>query len=652
MGRFRLRCAHVCAAIMSLVSGNAGAAVPTLDAFFQGAQIHSVSISPNGKLLAMIVTADGKDFVAVKDRTSATPATPVLAPNENDDFRPSWCQWGNDERLLCSFRGRERDKYLHKVFPVTRLVAVNRDGSQQKKLLQNPFQPSGQINDQIIDWTPEEPRSVLIEKFNPQIGLRVLKLDIYSGETELYEKGRQYIGSFGTDGHGKVRLGWGRYQLKNYYFAKLEGEKEWRQLARVNTLSTDEGFTPIAVIRGTNYAYAMRDHEDRAALWKIDLADKEDPQLVFASSRVDVRPVYTPDNRVLSVYPDSGSKDAFYVEPGAELLGEVLGRLFKDKMYYIQDMSADMKAVVVMAESDVLAPEFHVLDMSGAQARLLRVGSRFPGLANTDLAKTEYLFYPARDGTPIPAFFTRPVNAVGLPPLIVMPHGGPWARDAWGFDSWVQALAREGYAVLQMNYRGSGGYGTKWREASYKDWGGLPYSDTMDGLKWAVGQKHADATRVCVVGGSFGGYLALEAAVRDSPLLKCVVSVAGVSDLRELKSDSNFFSSHLVVKDMVGSDPVKLQAQSPRLHAANVSVPVLLLHGVEDYTVEPDQSRFMAEALTAANKPYKMIMMPDTDHYFTTQAQQRQLFTEISDFVRPLLSATPATQAAATPPAN
>ncbi len=148
MGRFRLRCAHVCAAIMSLVSGNAGAAVPTLDAFFQGAQIHSVSISPNGKLLAMIVTADGKDFVAVKDRTSATPATPVLAPNENDDFRPSWCQWGNDERLLCSFRGRERDKYLHKVFPVTRLVAVNRDGSQQKKLLQNPFQPSGQINDQ------------------------------------------------------------------------------------------------------------------------------------------------------------------------------------------------------------------------------------------------------------------------------------------------------------------------------------------------------------------------------------------------------------------------------------------------------------------------------------------------------------------------
>jgi dienelactone hydrolase len=628
------------ACIAVLISFSANAAVPTLDAFFQGAQVHSVSISPSGNRLAMIVTADGKDFVAVKDRTTATPAAPVLAPNEKDDFRPAWCRWANDERLLCSFVGRERDKYLNKVFPVTRLVAVNHDGSQQKKLLQNPFQPSGQINDRVIDWTPADPRSVLIEKFNPRIGLRVLKLDVYSGETGIHEMGRAHIGAFGTDGHGNVRLGWGGERLKNYYFAKLEGEKEWRELARVTTLSSDEGFMPLAVIRGTNYAYAMRDHEGRAALWKIDLADKENPQLVFASSRVDVRPVYTPDNRILSVLPDSGSKDAFYLEPGGELLGEVLGRVFKDKMYYIQDMTADMKVVVVMAHSDVLAPEFHVLDMTGPKANLQRIGSRFPGLANTDLARTEYVHYPARDGTPIPAYLTRPVNSNGPVPLIVMPHGGPWARDSWGFDSWVQALAREGYAILQMNFRGSGGYGKKWREASYKDFGGLPYSDTIDGLKWAVAQKYADPARICVMGGSFGGYLSLLAAVRDSPLLKCVVSVAGVSDLSELKNDSSFFGSQLVYEDLIGKDPVKLKAQSPRFHAANAAVPVLLIHGVEDYTAEPDQSEFMAKALAAANKPYKLVLMPDTDHYFRTQAQQRQLFTEITDFVRPLLTLT------------
>jgi dienelactone hydrolase len=633
--RWRLACLATLSACIPL----AGGAPPTLDAFFQGAQIRSVSISPNGKLLAMIVTAEGKNFVAVKDRTSATPATPILAPNDRDGFEPSWCHWANDERVVCSFRGRERDKYQGKVFPVTRLVAVNKDGSRQKQLLQNPFAPSGQLNDRVIDWTPDSPRTVLIEKFHPMVGLRVLELDVYNGETKLHEAVHEYIGHFGTDGRGHVRLGWGTYNLKTYYYAKLQGESKWRRLGRVDVLSTDEAFEPIAVIPGTNYAYATKDHEGRSALWKIDLADKEDPQLVFASSRVDVHPVYTPDNRLLGVLPDSGSKDALYLEPGAELLGEVLSRLFKDKIYFIHDLSADFKTAVVYSESDVVAPEFHVLDLSGSQPRLQRVGSRFPGLDKTDLARTQYLTYPARDGKQIPAFLTKPVNATGLPPLIVMPHGGPWARDAWGFDSWVQVLAREGYAVLQMNYRGSGGYGKEWREASLKDWAGLPYSDTLDGLAWALEQKHGDPARVCVVGGSFGGYLALQAAVRDSARLKCVVSVAGVSDLRELKSDSTFFVNYRVVREMIGSDPEKLKADSPRLHAAGINVPVLLVHGVEDWTVEPDQSEFMAKALAAANKPYKMVMIQDTDHYFQNQASQRELFTSITEFLRAQLGA-------------
>lgn len=167
----------------------------------------------------------------------------------------------------------------------------------------------------------------------------------------------------------------------------------------------------------------------------------------------------------------------------------------------------------------------------------------------------------------------------------------------------MQVLAREGYAVLQMNYRGSGGYGKAWREASLKDWGGLPYLDTIDGLEWAIEHKHGDPARVCVV------------------------SVAGVSDLRELKSDSAFFTDHLVVRKMIGSD----------------SVPVLLVHGAEDWTVEPDQSELMARALAAANKPYKLVMIPDTDHYFQQHEHQRRLFVSITDFLRPYLAASPAT---------
>jgi len=197
-----------------------------------------------------------------------------------------------------------------------------------------------------------------------------------------------------------------------------------------------------------------------------------------------------------------------------------------------------------------------------------------------------------------------------------------------------------------MNYRGSAGYGKKWREASYRDWGGLPYSDTIDGLKWAIENKHGDPNRVCVVGGSFGGYLALAAATRDSPLLKCVVSVAGVSDLRELKSDSGFFSNHLIVRDMIGSDAEKLKADSPRTRAADINVPVFLIHGADDWTVEADQSEMMARAMTAAGKPYKMLIIPGTDHYFQNPGPQKQLFGAISDFLKQYL-ALPATTTAA-----
>jgi acetyl esterase/lipase len=622
------------AALSAMLPAGAHAAPPPLDAFFAGAQIRSVSISPNGNLLAMIVEMEGKLFVGVKDRTSPQPVQPVLAPNGEDGFEPSWCRWGNDERLVCSFQGTERDKYLHKVFPVTRLVAVNRDGTQMKQLLQNPFMPSGQLNDRIIDWTPEDPRTVLIEKWSPQVGLRVLKLDIYNGQARLYEGPHEYIGTFGTDGHGNVRLGWGGYDMKMYYYAKLVGEDKWRRLAKVNALTSDEAFEPVAVIAGTNYAWATRDKDGRQALYKIDLADKEEPQLVYASSRIDVSPTFTPDGQILAVFPDSGSKDGYYVEERTRLLGEILERLFKDDQYWISDMSADHKAVLVASERDNKAPEYHLLDLASAQPKLLRVGSRFPGLEKFELAETEYLTYPARDGTKIPAYLTRPVGKQDKPPaLIVLPHGGPWARDGWGFDSWVQMLARDGYAVLQMNYRGSAGYGKEWREASLQDWGGLPYTDTIDGLKWAVENKHGDPARVCVVGGSFGGYLALAAAVRDSKLLRCAISVAGVSDLRELKSDAVFFSTTKLMNWQIGKDPEKLKAQSPRLHASDISVPVLLIHGVDDWTVEIDQSELMAKAMDSANKPYKFIKI-DTDHYFRGHAAQRELFTPISEFLK------------------
>lgn len=242
--------------------------------------------------------------------------------------------------------------------------------------------------------------------------------------------------------------------------------------------------------------------------------------------------------------------------------------------------------------------------------------------------------YPAKDGTVIPGYLTVPLGArTENLPLVVMPHGGPIARDSWGFDPWVQFLASRGYAVLQMNFRGSDGYGSDWYWAAHQDWGGLSYSDITDGTRWAIAQGIADPKRICIVGASFGGYAALLGATRNSDLYRCAVSIAGVSDLPEMLADDQRFTNGAIVRQQVGTDRAKLKEDSPRRHVEKVSIPVLMIHGDHDYTVEFDQTEMMASALKRAGKPYKTVKVAGADHHFSEDSDKRTLFTELETFL-------------------
>jgi dipeptidyl aminopeptidase/acylaminoacyl peptidase len=276
-----------------------------------------------------------------------------------------------------------------------------------------------------------------------------------------------------------------------------------------------------------------------------------------------------------------------------------------------------------------------VLDLHQTPARLELVAAANPGLAAYELAPMQPIIYTARDGTKIPGYLTLPVRApaTGKPPLIVMPHGGPHARDSWGFDSWVQFLASHGYAVLQMEFRGSSGYGTQWFEAGFRDWGGVPYDDVIDATRWALAQGHGDPARTCIVGGSYGGYMALLAATRNDGLYKCAVSIAGVSDLIELRNDERFFQNWQIANADLAPDAKKLKADSPRNHADGVNIPMLLIHGARDYTVEVDHTTMMDAALKRAGKPHETVIIKDTDHYFREDPARRALFGALGRFL-------------------
>jgi dipeptidyl aminopeptidase/acylaminoacyl peptidase len=226
------------------------------------------------------------------------------------------------------------------------------------------------------------------------------------------------------------------------------------------------------------------------------------------------------------------------------------------------------------------------------------------------------------------------VNAApGKVPLVVLPHGGPYARDHWGFDGWVQFLASRGYAVLQIEYRGSTGYGHDWFRSGLADWGGLPHSDVVDGTNWAIEKGYADADRVCIVGASFGGFMALTGATRDGKLYRCAMSISGVSDLNELVDDRHFFAGWKIARQAIGKDSSKLKRDSPRLSAAEVQIPIMLLHGDQDFTVEVDQSVLMDKALTEAGKAHEFVIVKGADHYFREEVYMRALFTNMERFL-------------------
>lgn len=615
--------------------------IPT-QAFFAGLWVQSVAISPDGRYLSIIVKANGRDAVLVSDRTTPGSIKPVAASKPTEQVSPEWCGWANDTRLLCGFHGVSAAN--GEFYPFSRLVAVNADGSELKVLQQTALagsmvlvKVSPQFQDRIIDWTPDDPNTVLMELDDDLDGFPdVMAVDVYTGKRRTVEFQHPPIRSFRTDGRGNVRLGSGYKDQDRYFFARLDGEKTWRQLSRTTAFSRDDDpFRPVAIPAGSSMAYGFRKQGDRTALWRVDLRDQVEPEVVFSHPAVDVsNALLTPDRRLLGVRYETDKPAIFYTDEKVAAYARLLDTYLPDTLNSIIGVTRDERFYIIRASSDVTPPSFYVLSASDGKLSLERIGSAYPELVGKPLAGMRPIRYAARDGTMIPGYLTTPV---GLPeknlPLVVLPHGGPVLRDSWGFDPWVQFLAAQGYAVLQMNFRGSSGYGSEWYWSAHQDWGGVTDADITDATRWAIGQGIADPKRICMVGASFGGYAALLAATRHSDLYRCTVSIAGISDLQELLYDRGRFIGASIARGQMSADPARLKADSPRRHVEGVGIPVLMIHGEKDYVVEADQTSLMAAALKRAGKQHRVVMLANADHSLSSDEDRRKLFAELQAFL-------------------
>jgi dipeptidyl aminopeptidase/acylaminoacyl peptidase len=281
--------------------------------------------------------------------------------------------------------------------------------------------------------------------------------------------------------------------------------------------------------------------------------------------------------------------------------------------------------------SDISVPQYYLLDLK--EQKLVGLASEYPNLENAVLSPMEKVEYEARDGLKIPAYLTIPVNSKKEKlPIVVYPHGGPWAHDEWGFDNYVQFFASRGYAVFQPQFRGSTGFGTAFEEAGYGQWGMKIQDDITDGVRWLIDEGVADPERIAIVGASFGGYAAAMGAAKTPDLYKCIVSINGVLDLKSFHDNGRNYYFDSINRKM-WNNWEDVENTSPYHLAENIQAPMLLIAGERDTVVPTAHSKKMHKRLKKLKKTSQYIELENGEHWRTNEENEIVLLKTLEAFL-------------------
>jgi dipeptidyl aminopeptidase/acylaminoacyl peptidase len=626
------RCAGIVAFVSLLPALPAVAAPPAIADFAADADFSFPTLSPSGDKVAFVTRVEGQRLLVMLDLVQRRRVG--LMPATVETFEISYCRFKSEDRLLCGFKGTAFDR--GQPYPVSRLVAVDATGkSKPRVLVQNGSQGSSQFQDRVLDWQFDDPQHVLIAlSGDGNVFPNVHSLDVYTGLMSVVQRSRFPIQEWSTDRAGVVRFGEGHDEkAKQYYITRESRESPWRSLGKWEIGQSE--FSVLGFGPAPHTLLVSANHNGRDAIFEMDLTEKSDRQLLFSSGEVDVGgPIYWPsDQRIVGFYFDSDRTHRKLFDAEAENVYSAIDAALPDAENFVVGASRDGKKLLISSSADVRPTNFFVLDRDSS--KMLRIGSSNPALAKAPLAPMKAIKIKGPDGVILPGYLTLPLGSDGKKlPMIVYPHGGPAARDTWGFNDMVQFFASRGYAVLQVNFRGSIGYGYDWFQQGHQNWGTVMVDDITAATRWAIAEGIADPANTTIVGWSYGGYAALMSAVREPTLYRCAVSIAGVADLRALaREDSRFYGGSKMIQYVLGDDVSELKAGSPLRAADKIQVPVLLVHGDNDIQVSVEHSKRMARALKSEDKKYELVVIEDGNHSLSRFEWRETLLTKIEGFL-------------------
>lgn len=562
-----------------------------------------------------------------------TGRTNILIAGERDRYDVTWCDWANNERLLCGFRAVISRVWADGYFPLTRLVAVNSDGRKRSILLQRRLRDEFvQYQDRIVDWMPEDPSHVLVRM--PETGgSGVSKLDIYSGRSQTEDRVRKGTYRWLADGTGAPRLRQSITKTHRRWLVRQKPNGPWKELKKIPLTNLDENFSPVGFGATRDELLFYANHNGRLSLFSQNIADLSEPRLVFSHEQFDLSGVLALGRRnrlVAAVYVDDRPRHHFF-DKRIEKVQSDIASIFPGKDVSIFDEDWSQRYYLLTVGSDLDPGTYYRYDAEERQ--LAQIGAEYSSLEGRSLAAMRPLSYPAADGTAIPAYLTLPESGSENLPTVILPHGGPSARDAVRFDFLVQYLAARGFAVLQSNYRGSSGYGREWEgDGAFKGWR-LAVSDISAGAKYLIEQGIADPNGLCIVGWSYGGYAALMSLIEEPRRYQCGVSIAGVTDPEELSSEMRRWVGGRTAREFIGFDKEVLKHGSPYKRASEIDRPLLLIHPKEDLNVPVSQSKKLNKALRRKKKPVIFVEYEHAEHSIRPERYRIDLLTRLGDFL-------------------
>ncbi len=615
--------------------------VDTAAAFFgKKPAVWGMRLSPDGQRVSFLKHhKDDFPIAVVLDLTTGK-ANLIASSDKKKGVDIVRCEWASDTRLLCAYFGVW--KLRGDTLGSTRLVAVDADGSNMKVLLQRQQRKAEEFalnQSAIIDRLPDDPKHIWVQ-LRKKNGMGVSRVDIEKNNLTTVERPKQGVWQNLSDGRGEIRL---RYKTDKFWYDweyRLAGERKWHRLHRYRPDDDHNIYWPVSISPGSNELYIWDWHEGRTALFQETLVeDPSEPRkrkLVYSHSEVDVDQTVGIGKfrRRVGVAYRTEKLHIDYFDEKLEAIDEAVSEELYGQEIVFVDESWDGRFYLVYASSDVEPGAYYRFD--SATASLVRIMQTHPWLDGVNLARMKPVRYKTADEVSVPGYLTRPNGADGPVPLIVFPHGGPSARDDWGYGRLPQFFASRGYAVLQANYRGSDGYGKDWLgRGGFHGWRRV-VSDIDAGVAHLVEKGIADPERVCIVGWSFGGYAALISAIENPKRYRCVVSVAGVTHPAQLVRDvwqGNLLEKRFT-REFVPTKGEDVIQGSPLKRAKEMPVPVQLFSGDMDLNVDVGHSRDLEKALKRAKKKVSYVEYEGADHSIHRQTHSIDMLQRMGDFLK------------------